>query len=134
MFSLFKSFLCSNLSIWLDRPVVFNGSRCYILIFDGLVNFLRAEGNLEVGGDVQPNTSCTSPMIWQSSAQCVLPLYPSGLRFLPRNRYKCKFFVYAAPITIIYRFPTVCYISQPRWKRNITQQCVISASVSAQHQ
>ena len=24
MFSLFKSFLCSNLSIWLDRPVVPN--------------------------------------------------------------------------------------------------------------
>ena len=37
MFSLFKSFLCSNLSIWLDRPVVPNGSRCYISILDGLV-------------------------------------------------------------------------------------------------
>ena len=38
MFSLFKSFLCSNLSIWLDRPVVSNGSRCYISILDGLVS------------------------------------------------------------------------------------------------
>ena len=37
LFSLFKSFLCSNLSIWPDRPVVPNGSRCYISILDGLV-------------------------------------------------------------------------------------------------
>ena len=40
MFSLFKSFLCSNLSIWLDRPVVPNGSRCYISILDGLVLYI----------------------------------------------------------------------------------------------
>ena len=38
LFSLFKSFLCSNLSIWPDRPVVPNGSRCYISILDGLVS------------------------------------------------------------------------------------------------
>ena len=37
MCSLSKSFLCSNLFIWLDRPVVPNGSRCYISILDGLV-------------------------------------------------------------------------------------------------
>ena len=42
MFSLFKSFLCSNLSIWLDRPVVPNGSQCYISILDGLVYMNRS--------------------------------------------------------------------------------------------
>ena len=40
MCSLSKSFLCSNLFIWLDRPVVPNGSRCYISILDGLVIFM----------------------------------------------------------------------------------------------
>ena len=34
--------LCSNLSMWSDRQVVPDGSRCYIPIFDGLVSSDRS--------------------------------------------------------------------------------------------
>ena len=44
MCSLSKSFLCSNLFIWLDRPVVPIGSRCYISILDGLVIICLSNG------------------------------------------------------------------------------------------
>ena len=45
MCSLSKSFLSSNLFIWIDRPIVLNGSRCYISIFDGLVTILDIKKN-----------------------------------------------------------------------------------------
>ena len=93
MCSLSKSFLCSNLFIWIDRPIVPNGSRCYISIFDGLVFpfwefqlfslFLWGSRRSGQNHNINKKIVSRAPLRWNTDKGCNKYFLTSPL-YLPR--------------------------------------------------
>ena len=75
-FSVLFFSLCSNLSIQPDRPLVPNGSRCYISIFDGLVYLWTP--SFTQGGQLQP-----TPNPWLN---CIDPTATKNFNSVSGNR------------------------------------------------